>query len=143
MLEHRDGTEREDMILIDYRTGAFVTGNTESTKYGATGLTDAQYNAYANHKGSVAIVHNHPNSSRPSYTDILTMHKQDKVDAVIAVGHDGSVHIVSDLDKDFDIETYWKIMYNKAMETYGDKEVSRIKATDALYALGVFKYEKR
>lgn len=143
MLEHRDGTDLEDMVLIDTRTGKFVTGNLKSTKPGATGLTAEQYNAYANHKGSVAIVHNHPNGSRPSYTDILTMYKQDKVEAVVAVGHDGTVHIVSSLNRDFDIENYWQEAYNDAVEQYGDKEVAKIKATDALYNLGVFKYERR
>ena len=143
ILEHRDGTDREDMVLLDFRTGAFVTGNMDSVKSGATGLTDEQYKAYAKHSGTVAIVHNHPNSSRPSYTDILTMYKQDKVDAVVAVGHDGSVHVITDLDRDFDIENYWQEAYNDAMKVYGDKDVARHKATDELYSLGVFKYERR
>ena len=143
MLEHRDGTECEDMALLDYRTGAFITGNYESQKRGKTGLTDEQYKAFAKHSGDVVIVHNHPNGSRLSYTDIQTMYKHNNVVAVVAVGHDGSVHVATELNRKVDIEKVWEMLYNRSVEKYGDADLARIRATDALYRAGVFKYESR
>ena len=60
----------------------------------------ASFNEY---DGEIVLLHNHPNGSRPSYTDILRL--QDKnVSSVIAVGHDGSVYEISDYDRGVDIQ---------------------------------------
>jgi len=143
MLEHRDRTECEDMILIDARTGKYVTGNTQSTKPGRVGLTDEQFSEVQAHKGNVIIIHNHPNSSRVSYKDILTMYEHTNVSAVVAVGHDGSVQIVSNLNRKFEIDKYWEDAYNEAVTTYQDEKLATHKATTALYELGVFDTESR
>ncbi|MDY2956566.1 MAG: hypothetical protein SOR59_03005 [Lachnospiraceae bacterium] len=39
MLEHRDGTESEDIVVFDSRTGNIVVKNTLSAREGQTGLT--------------------------------------------------------------------------------------------------------
>ena len=143
MLEHRDRTEGEDMILLDSRTGKIITGNTQSTKPGRVGLTDEQFKAVQAHKGDVIIIHNHPNSSRISYKDILTMYQHENVSAVVAVGHDGSVQIVSNLNRKFEIDKYWEEVYNNAVEIYQDTKLATHKATTALYELGIFDTESR
>lgn len=143
MLEHRDGTPHEDMVLIDSRTGKFITGNMDSSLVGKTGLTATQYAAVENHKGKMTIVHNHPNSSRISYTDILTMYRNPNIDSIVAVGHDGSVQIVSALNRKVDIEKAWEKVYNDAVEVYKDKTLAEHEATNAIYALGVFNTESR
>ena len=143
MLEHRDRTECEDMIILDARTGKFVTSNTQSTERGRVGLTDEQYRAVQAHKGTVVIVHNHPNSSRISYEDILTMYKHKNVSAVVAVGHDGSVQIVTNLNRNFEIDKFWEEAYNDAVSIYQDEKLATHKATTALYELGVFDTESR
>ena len=143
MLEHRDGTDREDMILLDSRTGKLITQNTTSEKSGRTGLTDEQYADYLKYNGSVTIIHNHPNSSRVSFTDIKTMFSNDKIDTIVAVGHDGSVYKVYNPNRDFDIEKFEELVYNRYVNIYQDAKLATIKMTDELYALGVFEYESR
>ena len=143
MLEHRDGTPHEDMVLLDSRTGKFVTGNMDSQLVGKTGLTEAQYVKVEAHKGQLTIVHNHPNSSRISYTDILTMYRNPKIDSIVAVGHDGSVQIVYGLNREIDIEKMWNSVYNDVVETTRDRTLAEHAATTYLYDSGVFKTESR
>ena len=143
MLEHRDGTDLEDMVLLDSRTGKLITQNITSQKSGRTGLTDEQYADYLKYNGTVTIIHNHPNSSRVSFTDIKTMFLNDKVDTVIAVGHDGSVYKVYNPNRDFDIEKFEDLVYNKYVNIYQDTKLASIKMTDELYSLGVFEFERR
>ena len=143
MLEHRDGTELEDMVLLDSRTGKFITQNIASTKPGSTGLTDEQYADYLKHKGAVTIIHNHPNSSRLSFTDIRTMFTHEKVDVVVAVCHDGTVYKAFNPNRNFDIEKFEKMVYNDYVNIYQDAKLATIKMTDDLYGLGVFEFERR
>lgn len=142
MLEHRDGTPFEDMVAIDARTGKIVESVTDSNIVGKVKLTNAQYEKITGYNGSIILLHNHPNSSRVSYADILAL-KENNVNAVVAVGHDGSVNIVSELNKEFDIEKFWKEAYNGYQEIYKDDILAEHYATDDLYRLGIFKVESR
>ena len=143
MLEHRDGTPFEDMVLIDARTGKFIVGNMDSKVVGRTGLTKKQFSILSKHKGDAIIVHNHPNSSRISYKDILTMHRNENISAIVAVGHDGSIQIVSALDRKIPIDKLWEMVYNDNVGVYGDKKLAEHKALTTLYDLGIFKSESR
>ncbi|MDO4839029.1 MAG: phage minor head protein [Clostridia bacterium] len=144
MLEHRDGTNYEDVVLLDARTGQLITGNLNGQEAGKTGLTAEQYQQYQNHEGSVVILHNHPNSSRPSYTDIRTLFGHEKASESIVLCHDGTVHVLSHPNRKIDIDLYWNHAYNKAIGDYfGNKELAILKATDTLYEAGIFKYERR
>ena len=144
MLEHRDGTNYEDVVLLDARTGRLITGNLDGQQAGKTGLTAEQYQQYEEHKGSVVILHNHPNSSRPSYTDIRTLFEYEKTSASIILCHDGTVHILSMPNRKIDIASYWEKIYNKAVaECHGKKDLAVLKATDILYNAGIFDYEER
>ena len=69
ILEHRDGTILEDMVVLDAKTGKVIAKNTESKESGKTGLTQEQYRRYQKEKGKKILLHNHPNSDRLSFTD--------------------------------------------------------------------------
>ncbi len=140
MLEHRDGTECEDIVAIDARSGAIVVKNTASQQKGKTGFTEEQYKEYLAYEGKVVLLHNHPNGSRPSFTDISTLFSQEKVVCSVTVGHDGSVHIISKPRKGIDIDKIYKSAYNEYKEIYKESEMAKIKALDDLYALGLFEY---
>ena len=143
MLEHRDGTDGEDMVLLDARTGKFIIGNMDSKLSGRTGLTKEQFAVAKKHNGKLIIVHNHPNSSRISYKDILTMYQNENISATVAVGHDGTVHIVSGLNRKKSLDKLWEKVYNDTVEQYGDKVIAERMATTALYKSGIFKSESR
>ena len=141
MLEHRDGTPYEDMVLLDARTGKFITGNINSKLEGKTGLTEEQFKKVLSHKGELVIVHNHPNSSRISAKDIITAYKHENISSIVAVGHDGTVHTISNINRKVDIDKLWEDVYNDFVNVYNDKRVATKKATSILYEMNLFKYE--
>ena len=93
LLEHRDGKFEESLIILDSRTGNLIVDNFDNTgsKF-KTGLTNAQYSLVKNNSGKVIMIHNHPESPRPSGTDILTLLKEQKAEYSVIVGHDGTVY---------------------------------------------------
>lgn len=143
MLEHRDGTELEDIVVFDSRTGNIVVKNTLSAREGQTGLTYEQYETYKKASGKKVLLHNHPNGGRLSFTDLKTLFVNDDIEASIAVGHNGMVHIVSNPDRTIDIEKLYESLYNEYKEIYANSEIARIYALDDLYDLKIFDYESR
>lgn len=142
MLEHRDGTIYEDMSIIDARTGKVFMNINDRNETGKLSITADEYRSISAYKGELMIVHNHPNGSRPSYSDILKL-KENNITAVVSAGHDGSVYIVSNLNPNFDIEKFWKEAYNDFKQIYKDDTLARHYATDVLYDMNVFKVEGR
>ena len=138
ILEHRDGTAYEDLIVLDARTGKGIASILDSDKIGKVRFPKEKI---TDNDGKVILLHNHPNSSRPSCADISKL-KLNNVEAIIAVGHDGSVYKVSELDKNFDIDKFWKNTYNDYRKIYKDNILAEHYATDLLYDLKVFKVER-
>ena len=143
MLEHRDGTDLEDIVVFDARTGNVIVKNTLSARSGQTGLTYEQYEIYQKSSGKKVLLHNHPNGGRLSFTDLKTLFVNDDIEASIAVGHNGMVHIVSNPDRTIDIEKLYESLYNEYKEIYANSELARIYALDDLYDLKIFDYESR
>ena len=142
ILEHRDGSPYEDMVVIDARTGSVLFRVTDANEIGKLSITHEQYDSIINYDGIIVLFHNHPNGSRPSYTDILKL-KENNILSVVAVGHDGSVFEVSELNTQFDIEKFWNEAYNTCKEQCKDDILARNYATDALYRMDVIKVKKR
>lgn len=143
ILEHRDGTELEDVVAIDARTGEVIVKNTLSVERGKTGFTKDQYDKIIQHEGNVILLHNHPNGSRLSYTDISTLFKNKNIVGSVVVGHDGSVHIISDIDDSVDIDKFWSDLYNDYINTTHNKGLAEHYALDDVYESGLFNYERR
>lgn len=142
MLEHRDGTDYEDLIGFDLSNGKVVVSNTLSTKHGKTGLTFEQYELLKS-TGNAVLLHNHPNSSRPSFADIKALFKNDFVNASIIVGHNGSVHMISNPNRSVDIDKVWEEGYNYYLKKYQNKSIAEHKVLDLLYRSEIFIYESR
>lgn len=142
-LRDRDGTELEDIVVFDSRTGNIVVKNTLSARAGQTGLTYEQYETYKKASGKKVLLHNHPNGGRLSFTDLKTLFVNDDIEASIAVGHNGMVHIVSNPDRTIDIEKLYESLYSEYKEIYANSEIAKIYALDDLYDLKIFDYESR
>ena len=141
ILEHRDGTAFEDLVVLDKRNGAVVTRVIDSEKRGSLTISEEQRKIIEEYDGEIVLLHNHPNGSRPSYTDILRL--QDKnVSAVVAVGHDGSVYVISDYDASVDVQGIWNALFSEYKKTY-DRITAAKYATDGLYKMTAFKTKKR
>lgn len=143
MLEHRDGTNYEDIAIFDLRTGKMIVKNDTLDKSGRTGFTDEQFGIYQSAMGSKVLLHNHPNGGRLSFQDISTMFHNSDVEASIAIGHDGSVHIISNLNRKINIDKMFEALYDKYKKIHMNSDVARIHALDDIYDLNVFDYEKR
>ena len=143
MLEHRDGTGYEDIVALDAKTGSIVVKNTSSFMDGKTGFTKEQYDEYLSYDGDIILLHNHPNSSRQSFADISTIFNNDKVAISIAVGHDGSVNIITNPDRKYDVDTLWNELYNKYKQEYKNSSVAKIYALDDIYEMKIFNYDCR
>lgn len=144
ILENQDGTEYERMVVVDYRTGSVVADNIESTVNNKlkTGFTEEQYQKVINHKGNTVIIHNHPGSTRPSGKDILTLWEEKNVYASVVVGHDGTVFIISNINRKLPLDKIYEEAYNKAKESGLSNEFAKIKATNALYRANAFDYSE-
>ncbi len=93
MLEHRSGTEKEDLALIDAKTGNLIHLHDRSDKNGGVGYDDLIDDAIkeAHGKGQKIIaIHNHPNSLPPTMDDGASAYDHG-YDIGVVVGHDGSV----------------------------------------------------
>ena len=99
MLEHRSGTEYEDIVMLDSRTGVLLMAN--ATASGANkfraGLTYEQSVLLRELNRSFEILHNHPSSTLPSMADIAGLFDRRLAVASTIVGHDGTVYRMTKL----------------------------------------------
>lgn len=93
--------------------------------------------------GDIILIHNHPASTRPSGTDILTMWKEPKVSTSIIVGHDGSVFSLSNMNRKIPLDKIYEKAYNETVSNGYPKEMAKIIATNSLYETKAFKYIER
>ena len=142
-LEHRDGTGCEDLVALNALTGNVVVENTLSAAIGKTGFTLEQYEVIQKFNGDVILLHNHPNSSRPSFADIKTLFDHKFVNTSVIIGHDGSIHMITSPNRTVDIDSIWEKAYNYYLKKYQNRSVAEHKALDLLYKSDVFVYESR
>ena len=142
ILEHRDGTPYEDVVIINSRTGAIVESVLDCDVIGKVKITAEQLETIRSCGDKLILLHNHPNGSRPSYADIRKL-KEANIDAVVSVGHDGSLFKVYDLDDDFDIDKFYQKVYNGFKKQLSDDVLAERHATDLLYRSKKFKVERR
>ena len=89
------------------------------------------------------MIHNHPESPRPSGTDILTRLKEQKAEYSVIVGHDGTVYVLSEMNRNIPLDKIYNDEYNKCIEMQFPKEFAAIKATDKLYESKAFIFQTR
>jgi hypothetical protein len=140
MLEHRDGTGLEDLMMIDSKTGKVIESVLDSKEVGKVKITKEQYKKIVEYNGKLTMLHNHPNGSRPSITDIKKL-KVKNIDIVVSVGHDGSVYKISNLNPKSDIDKIWDEAYNDYVKLYKDDILAEHHALDDIYAMGIFDLE--
>lgn len=140
ILEHRDGTQFEDLVVMDAKTGQVIATNISFDSKLATGLTRENYEKVLNHKGDIILLHNHPGGGRLSIADIFSAYKQNNVAISIAVGHDGTIHYINNINRKIDIESQYNLEYNKLKQTGIPAGLAKLKATDKIYESGYFDY---
>lgn len=94
ILEHRSGTRKEDLVLLDAETGKQIHLHDRSDKDGGVKYDDLINDAIqeAHEKGQKIIaIHNHPNGLPPTADDGASAFNHEYDFGVVA-GHDGSVY---------------------------------------------------
>lgn len=140
ILEHRDGNPYEDLVVLDAKTGKVIAANRTASDKLKTGLTKESYEKVLNHKGDIVLMHNHPGGGRLSIADILAAYKQNNVTLSIAVGHDGIIHYINNINRKIDIELQYNLEYNKLKQIGIPAGLAKLKATDKIYESGYFDY---
>lgn len=142
ILEDRDGKDTERMAIIDARTGELLTDNLsvgEDSRF-KTGLSFEEYQKIKESGKRFLVLHNHPSSTRPSITDILTFWKEEKADASIVVGHDGTVYVITDMNRKIPLDKLYEKYYHSYKELGYDVDMARLKSTNAIYDSKAFTY---
>ena len=144
MLEHRDGTNSEDIAAIDIRTGNRLFLNMSAIDESKVNPTPEEYKLIKNNDNKVILIHNHPLSGRPSWADIKTLQLGKKyIDRSIIIGHKGNVTEISLPKRNKDIIKAFEKWYNDYIRDGFTKQESILKATDKLYEEKVFHYVER
>lgn len=143
ILEHRDGTNLEDLTILNARNGDIIVKNVLSLEKGATGLTEKQYKIYKQSLEKKILLHNHPNGGRLSFTDLKTLFDNYDIEASIVIGYNGIVYSATKPNRSVNIEKIYKSFYNKYKLKYDHNDIARVGALDELYKLGIFDYERK
>lgn len=100
ILRDRDGTGYERMSVVSWKKGERVTDTFgHGLKSQACGLTAKQVEACRRTEGGVVLIHNHPMSSPPSWTDIRTVAENDWVRSSVVACHDGTIYEIKVNDR--------------------------------------------
>ena len=117
MLEHRSGTEYEDMYWIDPQSIAFIAEETESDFVGRIDYTTGIISKIQKYNDLITL-HSHPNSFPPSIND-LNSNYYNHYDIGIVVCHDGKIYVYSSkqaINEDYynlKVEKFLKSGYNE------------------------------
>ena len=129
ILERATGENEEFMAAIDAKTGARIVDNLGRAGTARhTYLNDEEMAAIESHRGNVVVIHNHPHSGAPSYGDVVTAARNDRIEGSVVVGHDGSVWFISASNPS--IADKLERVYNAAKDALGDN--AQLYALDSL-----------
>jgi proteasome lid subunit RPN8/RPN11 len=127
ILEHRQGTPKEDLYLIDARAGEIVYKIDDSDKDKHVRGTSELLALLSKKDGKdLIMVQNHPQNLPPSNTDLNTLYKNPKIKYGIILGHKGEIYKYTAPKKeiaDFEISVA-KAKFKKL--GYTDKEIDEI-----------------
>ncbi|SHK39189.1 phage putative head morphogenesis protein, SPP1 gp7 family [Clostridium cavendishii DSM 21758] len=140
ILEHRNSTELEDLVILDANTGNEIVSNKTSNNTFKTGLTKEDYGKVINHNGELILLHNHPGGGRLSGSDIISMYKNNNVKMSVVVAHDGSLHYIFNMYRKINIEEFYNLSYNEYKKQGYPVNIAKLKATDDLYESNLFTY---
>lgn len=92
ILRHRDKTNKEDLYLIDARTGKNIFSITNTVEEKGIKNTTQTIEVLGKLKeNSCVMIHNHPTSSPPSIADINALVENRAIDYGIIAGHNGTM----------------------------------------------------
>ena len=151
MLEHRSGSEYEDLAMLDAKTGKFLVGNNKASgdfkhKCGLSN-DDASYLESLGRK--FEILHNHPGSSIPSTADIEGLFQRENAVGSTVICHNGTIYRMRKLKSIENINELVEYTYKNAKEihpNWAKSMIENIVSEDLINQLikaKFLKFEKR
>ena len=128
MLEHRSGTEFEDMYWIDPKSITVVAQETESCCEGCIKYSEKIVSTIKKYNNLITL-HSHPNSFPPSIND-LNSNYYNHYDLGIIVCHDGKVFVYSS-EQEIN-EEYYKLKVEKFLKSGYNEYEAQIMALKEL-----------
>ena len=126
MLTHRNGTDKEDMCLIDSSTGKIVGRQSSSQSDFGIEYNDSLINAIAQNPPNTLIsIHNHPTNNPPTGSDFVS-NGRNKYKLGIVVTHDGKVFIYKAGKQPFTATSFGKTVDKYRGEEYNLSEYDAI-----------------
>ena len=145
MLKHRSGTVYEDIYAFNMTTGKVIGSNTNHKVPNESPITDKMrldMTRAIDASEEVVIVHNHPGSSLPSYTDINCLIKTKSTYGVIAC-HDGSFYVfrvVGKPDAGYTLDKYmWNVFVDLRLREH-EKEERLFKDIEKAFGIRIEHY---
>ena len=128
MLEHRSGTEFEDMYWIDPEDMTIVAEETESSSEGKIRYTEKLISKIRKYNNLITL-HSHPNSFPPSIND-LNSNYHNHYDIGIIVCHDGRIFVYTS-DEEIN-EDYYKLKVEKYLKSGYNEDEAQMFALEEL-----------
>lgn len=100
ILEHRSGTEYEDLAFIDSKTGMYLVRNDFDSPRSVKPSKRMMHMLESKRRKTIIAIHNHPGSTAPSFFDIVAA-KQRGYKYGLVVCHNGDIYkysIVGDIN---------------------------------------------
>jgi len=141
ILEHRNGSDFEDLYAIDIETGTVIICSRQATTPLQVGFKIADYHHIIAVNQTVVLLHNHPGSTRPSITDIRTLYTEKLVLASVIIGHDGSVQFLTLPTQGQPIDKLFDFWYTANKQSGSTNQEAVLKATDKIYEIGAVCFE--
>ena len=142
ILSHRNGTEYEDIAILDARTGTLLVENASATVKYKCGLTYAQYQKLRESGKEIEILHNHPNSTEPSTADIIGLFKREMARASTIIAHDGTVYRLEKLKQFAEIENLVQDTYREVRQDFAGLPEGLIESRTARRLISILEKQK-
>lgn len=126
MLTHRNGTDKEDMCLVNSLTGEIVGRQTHSKSDFGVDYNNSLKNAIAKNPPDTLIsIHNHPTNNPPTGSDLVSNGKN-KYKIGVVVTHNGKVFLYKAGKQPFTADSFGKTVDKYRGEEYNLSEYDAI-----------------
>ncbi|MEG0671917.1 hypothetical protein [Clostridium sp.] len=132
----------EDLYILDAKTGKTITYVTQDTEQGIK--KTAKLEEILNRKDKdYIVIHNHPNSSTFSESDLKTLFNSNSISKMMAIGHDETVFKINSKNLDIDIVNELLVCYTKIKKLGYSVSTSEYMAYKIISDRYKLEYERR
>ena len=139
LLEYVDSLPEENMgeermLAINFRTGEFLVDNFEREgSINSTRFNEKEMQKINECKDSLALIHNHSKSDRPSAQDLLSYLHSSQVKISVIACHNGDIYAIYKVSPSFEIK--YNELLQREKEKTSEIELAKRRATTQIYEL--------